>query len=70
MRTAYGFSETNRIVVERIHLSDLEGRYCSTFYFELEDRIISYHFHHELTLGCINCAQLTFSDQRTALYQQ
>ncbi len=42
----------------------------STFYCELEDRIVSYHFHHERSQGCINCSQLVFSDERPALFQR
>lgn len=68
--TAYGFSKANGIVVERIYLSGSDGRYYSTFFFELEDRVIGYHFHYDTSLGCINCAQLIFSDGRPVLYQQ
>lgn len=67
---AYGFSKANRVVVERIHLTSLKGRHSSMFYSELEDRIVGYHFHYDPTQGCINCAQLLFSDQRPAMYQQ
>lgn len=67
---AYGFSPRNRIVVERRYLIDLPGRYYQGFYFETEDRVLGYYFHHELTLGCINCTQLVFAESVPAYYQK
>ncbi len=58
---AYGFSSKDRIVVEFLYLADLPGRRYETFYRETEDRILSYHFHHDRAQGCINCAQLIFT---------
>lgn len=67
---AYGFSRENRIVVERQFLTDLAGRYYSTFYVETEDRTLSYHFDHAPAHECINCAQLIFAGVSPAYYQQ
>lgn len=67
---AYGFSNENRIVAERQYVTDLHGRYYRTFYCEADDRILSYHFHHDLARGCINCKQLVFSGRHPAYYQK
>ena len=67
---AYGFSHGNRIVEERQYLTDLPGRYYETFYCDLADRVLSYHFHHDPTLGCINCSQLVFAGRLPAYFQR
>lgn len=68
---AYGLASDDRIVVEYQYLEDLPGKRYATFYSETDDRILGYHFHHERSKGCINCAQLFFTGGLyPACYQQ
>jgi len=68
--TAYGFSKNNRIVVEHQYLADLQGRRYETFYSETEECIFGYHFHHDASLGLINCAALRFLGHTPIQYQK
>jgi hypothetical protein len=65
---AYGFSEENRIVVERLYVSSAPDTFYKTFYLTSDDRIWSYHFHYDSTPRCINCALLLLAGKSPAHY--
>jgi len=67
-RAAYGFSVKNEIVIERSYLSDLRGQYYETFFVQMKDRILSYHYYYQSLRNPINCSQLIFAGTRAVCF--
>jgi hypothetical protein len=68
--TAYGFTDDDRLVVERQYTELPDHQYYQGFYLELADRVVGYRFHYSTSRAVLNCSQLVIDDSRPSYFQR